>query len=109
MHSSSNRESLEVVAARAPAGDLLGSSLQLRVGLHDTSWITSSTEWTSRFCLEIVNKTSRIQLIHWFDTFSKPSFDIRTRSGEVVAREVTLSSVVRWDVDGHADQNGIIG
>jgi len=109
LHSSSNRESLEVVAARAPPGDLLSSTLQLRVGLHDTSWITSSTKWTSRFCLEIVHEASCIKLVHWFDSLSKPAFDIRSRSGEVVAREVTLPCVVRWDVNRHADQSGIIG
>lgn len=104
MHRSSNRESLEIVAARAPGGDLFGSTLQLRVGLHDTSWITSSTEWTSRFCLEIVHQACRIQLIHWFDTLSKPAFDVRSWSGEVVAREVTLKSIVRWDVGRHDHQ-----
>jgi len=109
LHRSSNRESLQVIAARTPGGDLLGSTLQLCIGLHDTSWVSPGAKWSARFSLQVMHQASRIQLIHWFDSFPEPSGDVRSWSGKVVAREVTLPCVERWDVDRHADQSGNIG
>lgn len=110
MHSSSNRESLHVVAARSPGGDLLGSTLQLRISLTNIDWVNNyGPDWAPLFCYEIVNQTRRIQLIHRFYPFPQPAGDVSTWSTEIVTREVTLPLVVWWDIDGHADQSGNIG
>ena len=110
MHSSSNRESLHLVAARAPGGDLFGSTLQLRIRLTNIDWVNyNGLDWASVFCYEVVNQARRIQLIHRFHPFPQPAGDVSTWSTEVVTREVTLPLVVWRDVSRHADQSGSIG
>jgi hypothetical protein len=109
MHSSSNRESLHLVAARSPSGDLLGSTLQLDICLMDCSDVRPGLGWASCFRVNVVNEAGFIQLIHWFDALTQPPVDVSSWSTEVVSRKMTLHRVVWRDVDGHADQNGIIG
>ncbi len=107
MHRNHHRESLRLVSARSPTGDLLGSTLQLHVGLHDCRFVSPGAKWSARFRLQIVNETSSIQLIHWFDTFQETPGYVRSWSAEIVSWEVTLPCVERWDINRH--QNGTNG
>ena len=110
MHRSSNRESLKVVAARSPGGDLLGSTFQLRIRLHNFDWLNyAGLDWGALFCYEIVHETRSIQLVHWFDFLAEPTSDVGPWSTEIVTWEVTLPLVVGWDIIGHGDQSGNIG